>query len=270
MSNDLAVLYAKRFIQRRDVKAVQFASGAWSPDRELKNLGGFAPLGFKMEHLEQHLAGTHTYGHYLLDDDSNCRMFAFDLDLEKEGWYIDLVDPWQSVDEQGHAFPCNPRETWLDRASPARPWIKTQMGVLGRKLCSQIMSELDIPCAAAYSGSKGIHVYGFTGEMPASDVRKAANYVLSSTDDWELYRGQNFFRHKLRDPEMGYPNFSLEVFPKQDSLDGKDLGNLMRLPMGRNLKSPDPCFFLDFTGPIGSLQPHKDPVSLLNSGNPYI
>lgn len=286
MTNELAVLYAKRFIQRRDVKAVQFTSGTWAPDREIKNQqtqqsdpGRWGPLGFKMQHLEQHLAGSHTYGHYLLDDDSNCRMFAFDIDLEPEvinkttgeriaGWYINLDDPWQDSENQ-RIIECDPRKEWSDRASPARPWIKTQMGMLARKLTNQIMSELDIPTAAAYSGSKGIHVYGFTGEMPASEVRKAALYVLQSTDDWELFRGQNFFRHKLRDPEMGYPNFSIEVFPKQDSLDGKDLGNLMRLPMGRNLKSPDPCFFLDLTSPIAVLSPHQDPIALLESGNPY-
>lgn len=269
MNNDLAVLYAKRFIQRRDVKAVQFASGAYSPDRELKTIGQHAPLGFQMSHLEAHLEGSRTYGHYLLDQNDQCRMFAFDLDLETTGAYIDLIDPWQSENEAHTAHTCNPRDAWLDRASPARPWLKMQMSMLARKLCSQIIKELEIPCAAAYSGSKGVHVYGFTGELPAAEVRKYANYVLGSTDDWELYKGQHFFRHKLRDPEMGYPNFSLEVFPKQDSLDGKDLGNLMRLPMGRNLKSPDPCFFLDFSTPIGVLAPHPDPVSLLNSGNPY-
>ena len=152
---------------------------------------------------------------------------------------------------------------------PCSTLAQTQMGHLARELCNSIMDELDIPCAAAYSGSKGVHVYGFTGPMPAKNVRAAANMVLKSTDDWELYKGQHFFRHKLRDPEMGYPNFSLEVFPKQDSLDGKDLGDLMRLPMGRNLKSPDPCFFLNFATPIGDLSPHPDPVALLNSGNPF-
>jgi hypothetical protein len=263
LNDELAVLFAKRFIQRRDIKAVQFSNGKWSPDRELNNLGQYGPIGFQMNHLLQHLLGTHTYGHYLLDAESNARMFAFDLDLEKEGF-------WTPMTAEGGSIACNPRAEWADRASAARPWIKTQMGMLARKLTTAIQNELNIPCAAAYSGSKGIHVYGFTGPMPAEQVRAAAVYVLEATDDWELFKGQHFYRHKLRDPEMGYPNFSIEVFPKQDSLDGKDLGNLMRLPLGRNQKSSDPCFFIDLNTPIGVLAPHPDPVRLLDSGNPYL
>ena len=108
LSNDLAVLYAKRFIQRRDVKAVQFASGAYSPDRELNNLGAHAPLGFQMSHLEAHIEGTRTYGHYLLDQEDTCRMFAFDLDLEQTGAYIDLMDPWQKRERAAHCSPLQP------------------------------------------------------------------------------------------------------------------------------------------------------------------
>jgi hypothetical protein len=270
LNEQLAVLYAKRFIQRRDVKAVQFSNGSYSPDRELKNLGHYGPVGFGMNHLLQHLSGQATYGHYLLDAESNCRMFAFDVDLEKDGWWSPM-DTTQA-NEIGTSGPiaCNPREEWANRASPARPWLKTQLGFIARKLTKSIQDQLNLPCAAAYSGSKGIHVYGFTDPMPAEQVRAAAVYALETTDDWELFKGQHFYRHKLRDPEMGYPNVSIEIFPKQDSLDGKDLGNLMRLPLGRNLKSNDPCFFIDFNTPIGVLAPHPNPVGLLESGNPYL
>lgn len=271
MNDELAILFAKRFIQRRDVKAVQFASGAYVPDRELKNRqtqepdpGRFGPLGFQMKHLHQHLQASASYGHYLLDNDSHCRLFAFDIDLEKEGFWSPL-----EVTAEPEAFPVNPREAWQDRAHPGRPWMKMQMGMLARKFVSAIQGELGIPCAAAYSGGKGIHVYGFTGPLPAMQVRAAATFVIESMDDWELFKGQHFYRHKLRDPMLGYPNFSVEVFPKQDNLDGKDLGNLMRLPLGRNLKSADPTFFLDLTTPIGVMAPHPNPVQLLENGNPY-
>lgn len=276
MSDELAVLFAKRFIQRRDIKAVQFTSGSWSPDTRIKNIGSWGPVGFKMPHLRQHLAGTHTYGHYLLDDDNQCRMFAFDLDLEKEKVDPDtgerIVGWWCSMHEDPDwtIYECDPRAEWANRASPARPWLKTQMSILARKLIRNIQEHAEVPCAAAYSGSKGIHVYGFMKpDSPASQVYAAATYVLEASGDWELSKGKHFYRHKLRDPSLGYPNFSLEVFPKQDSLEGKDLGNLMRLPLGRNLKSNDPCFFLDLNTPVGVLAPHKDPVTLLDSGNPF-
>jgi hypothetical protein len=265
LSDELAVLFAKRFIQRRDIKAVQFSNGSWSPDRALKRLDNYGPLGFQMTHLRQHLSGTHTYGHYLLDNDNQCRMFAFDLDLEKEGYWC-TTDPNHP---EWNPTACNPREEWTNRASIARPWLKAQMSVLARKLIRNIQELTSLPCAAAYSGSKGIHVYAFTGPLPAKQVYDAATYVLEASEDWELFRGKHFYRYKLRDPILGYPNFSLEVFPKQDSLEGKDLGNLMRLPLGRNQKSPDPCFFLDLNTPVGVLAPHGDPVKLLDSGNPF-
>jgi hypothetical protein len=266
MSDTLAALIGGRFIQRRNFKAVQFSNGSWSPDRELKHLGDMAPLGFKLPHIEQHLAGTHTYGHYLIDDEDMCRVFAFDLDLETSGYYC-LLDgePWEPIE-------CNPRVEWLNRASPARPWLKTQMSVLARKLISAIQEHLGTPCAAAYSGSKGIHVYGFTKEMepnPAELVRDGAKFVLDATGDWELFRGTSFYKHKLQDPALGYPNFTLEIYPRQSTLEGKDLGNLLRLPLGRNLKSTDPCFFLDLNTPVGALVPHSNPVALLSSGNPF-
>lgn len=284
MNDQLAVLFAKRFVQRRDVKAVQFTSGAYVPDRELKNRqtqqpdpGRFGPLGFQMQHLHQHLTGTATYGHYMLDHEDQCRLFALDIDLEQNnpktghtGYYLPLP-PFTSPEEAAAAapVPLDVREAWTDRASPARPWLKYQMGMLARKFCRIITEELGIPTAAAYSGSKGIHVYGFTGPIPASQVREAALFVLDFSDEWTLKKGQHFFGHKVEDPALGYQNFSIETFPKQDTLEGKDLGNLMRLPLGRNLKSNDPTFFLDLTTPPGVMQPHLDPVRLLETGDPF-
>ena len=240
----------------------------YTPDREMKPeyLGNHAPLGFQMHHLHNHITGAASYGHYLLDNDSVCRMFAFDIDLKKEGYY--LPEGWHSDSDPIHLLDL--RGAWLDRAHPSRPWLKMQMGMLARKLVSAIQKELGIACAASYSGNKGVHVYGFADKpLLAGDMRIAATYVLDSTGDWELERGQHQYRHKLQDPIMGYPNFSIEVFPKQDSLDGKDLGNLMRLPLGKNLKSPDPTFFLDLNTPIGVMAPHPNPVQLLETGNPY-
>lgn len=286
MNEQLAVLFAKRFIQRRDIKAVQYATRdkvIYMPDREMKNLGHHGPVGFLMPHLMQHLEGTATYGHYLLDADSNCRMFCFDIDLKKNddnftGYYQKLL-PWvpeqdatgEKWETETQPIPFDPREAWLDRSHPSRPWVKLQFGMLARKLVSAIQTELGIATAAAYSGNKGIHVYGFTDEpMPAVDIRVAAHYVLEATDDWELERGEHIYRYKLQDPVLGYPNVNLEVYPKQDDLGDKDLGNLLRLPLGKNLKNPnDPTFFLDLRTPPSVMMPHPNPVQLLDSGNPY-
>lgn len=288
MNNDLAIQFAKRFVQRRDVKAVQFPEvngqrGGYVPDHKLRHLGNHGPLGFTMEHLHAHLSSTATYGHYLLDSDDNCRMFCLDIDLEKTGHYVPFP-PWDGsmTEEQWEkeiapiplGDPDDPKDNslrlaWLNRAHPARPWLKYQMGMLARKFCGIIARELSIGTAAAYSGNKGIHVYGFTGPVPAEQAREAALFVLDLAGDWSPYRGQHIFKHALESPELGYQNFSLEVYPKQSTLDGKDLGNLLRLPLGRNLKSEDPTFFLDLTTPPAVMQPHGNPVQLLETGDPF-
>lgn len=282
------MLYAKRFIQRRDVKAVQFSNGGYSPDRELKHLGQHGPeVGFQMHHLHNHLNGVATYGHYLLDQDDMTRLFAFDIDLAPKpkatpenpnpmaGSYVpmtmwDGVQPeaeWEA-DQQPVAIE-DLRLAWLDRAHPARPWLKYQMGMLARRFTRVIQEQLGIGTAAAYSGNKGIHVYGFTGAMPATQVRDAALWVLDMLGDWQPVRGNSVYGHKLDNPSLGYQNFTIEVFPKQTSLKDKDLGNLMRLPLGRNLKSPDPTFFLNLNSAPGVMEPHPNPVALLETGDPY-
>lgn len=275
---ELAQVIAERFIQRRDVKAVQFQSGAYVPDRELKNPSNHAPLGWYGRHILSHLEGKASYGHYLLDENSLCKLFAFDIDLEKIGsWveYPDVEDISGVTNEEFEALtqihPCNPRELWADRsAAQARNWFKYQMSTLAHKFCSVIRREMKLPCAAAYSGSKGIHVYAFTGSIPAEEARAGAQLVMEMLDEFELFRGQNFYRHK-HGGEMGFPSFSVEIFPKQGTVKNEDgYGNLMRLPLGRNLKSQDPTFFLDLTAPIAKLQPHPDPVKLLNTGEPYL
>lgn len=286
--NDLLVpLLAKRFIQRRDVFARQTDSGGYMPVLEHKD-GPRVPI--KGRHILEHLDGTRTYGHYLLDQDDMCRLFAFDIDLEKisrdennniisgQGWYpqgTDL-DPFGSHMEPEYVaanppLPIDAREAWRDRRHPSRPWLKIQMRMLAAKFARVISEELGIGTAVAYTGNKGIHVYGFTGPQPASIVRDGAMLVLDSLGEFEAFRGQNFFRSKNMDAIEGYPNFTIEVFPKQTSLDGKDLGNLMRLPLGKNLKAPkDPTFFVDMRAPFTELVPDPDPVKLLETGNPWL
>lgn len=308
MSKDIARLFARRFIQRSDVKAVQmsrdggtFHAGDWFPDTKInadKNPNSpHLPVGFSMPHLLAHLGGERTYGHYLLGADDTCKLFAFDIDLNEAAdpelnetrSYVKLPK-WDALPEEIAGLDdggkreeewyhenttviegVNPRELWQARDQTARAWYKYQMKVLAHMLASKVR-ELGIDCAAAYSGSKGVHVYGFTGALPASEVREAALLVLDMVDEFEpTKKGTIFWNHKNDDPVHGFKqNFTIEVFPKQDSLKDKSLGNLMRLPMGKNWKNPkDPCFFLDMTGPLAEFKPHADPVKLLESGDPY-
>lgn len=265
MTVEVANLLAKTFIARTDVKAIQF-SGGYMPHVENSKEENSPRIPWSREALNDHLAGKRSYGHYMLNQDSECKLFAFDIDLNTIGQLPDTGYPEDPV-----FIEANLRTAWLDRANPGRYWMKLQFKLLANKLAKAIFEELEIPCAVAYSGSKGIHVYGLTGLISGHEARQGAQIVLDSIGEFELVRGSHLYKHKDASPLDGYPNLSIEVFPKQDSLDGKDLGNLLRLPLGRNLKNPkDPTFFIDMTTAIAEMKP-VDPAYALSVGalNPW-
>lgn len=271
MANNIATLLTKRFIQRRDVKAIQDTSGAYRPINE----------PWRGRDILAHLNKEVSFGHYLLDQSGQCKFFAFDIDLispdstkgEKGFWceFPDFSNVDPAADEPTMvAHECNPREAWRDRTHPSRPWLKYQLKMVASKLARIIVEEIEIPAAVAYSGYKGLHVYGFTGSVPAAEAREAAELVLALSDEFQLARGNSFFASNNTDPINGYPNISIEIFPKQTHVNENGFGNLMRLPLGRNFKSNDPTFFVDMKAPMGVISPHADPVALLEKGNPWL
>jgi len=273
MTENLENLFASKFIARPDAKAQQSQDGKWYVDTTTKKADG-PRIPWDRNSIRAHLAGERTYGHYLLSTDDQCKLFAFDIDLEKSGTL-----PAISIQDTAHAggnaweesFYEEPdlRGAWLNRAHPARDFMKLQFKQMAHKLCAAIVHELELPCAVAYSGNKGVHVYAFTGPIRADEAREGAQIVLDSVGEFKPLRGDNFFKHADEDVLTDFPNLSIEVFPKQGSLDGKDLGNLMRLPLGKNLKSPnEPTFFVDMTSPLGQLVP-IDPEWALTTSNPF-
>lgn len=271
-ANSLANLFAKMFIARPDIKAIQLTDGSWRPERE-----PYRPqAGFTRADLVRHILGQHTYGHYMVAPDDKVKLFAFDLDLEKPDLrYPEKVFwlPTTCTDGQWENFePGNPREFWMNRTSgPARLMLKYQMRMLSHEIARHIQSELEIPVAVAYSGSKGVHIYGFTGPTTAQLARKGASIVLDAIGKWDLARGTNFFTYNngTDNPVTNCHQFSLEIYPKQDTLANKDLGNLMRLPLGVNLKSPrDPAFFVDLRTSMTEMKP-MDPYEALTTTDPW-
>lgn len=267
---DLITLITQRFIQRRDVKAIQHRDGSWSPHTVTGKRDG-ERIKWRQSDLQAHLDGTQTFGHYLIDQASKCKLFAFDLDLVPNSeTHVSYWQPNYFTDGPDTVETYDARESWQDRRHPSRQFVKMQMRELSNSLARAVTEHLGIPTAIAYSGAKGIHVYGFTGSIPAAEAREAANIVLDLLGCWEPAKGKAFFRHKDTSP-LGYSSFSLEVFPKQDTLDGKDLGNLMRLPLGVNLKAPkSPTFIVDTTAPFVELRPHPSPALALHTGNPWL
>lgn len=250
MASDLAALLGKRFIQRKDVKAVQNADGSWHPER----------ARWQMADLEAHLDGRTTFGHYLLDQDGKTKLFAFDIDLNKTGWWIPLDG--SDLDPQD----CNPREVWLTKGHPGRTFLTMQLRTTAEALAGRVKRLFGLPVAVAYSGSKGLHVYAFTGEVEAATARDLGVMVLDSFDGGFVpLRGGSFFEPAGE----GTKNLSIEIYPKQSSLEGKDLGNLMRLPLGKHRRSGHPGFFCDLTTPYHQLKPVADPIAVLSEGQDW-
>lgn len=286
---ELHDLLAKKFVQRKDVKAVQTAEGYY-PERRIVN-GVQENVKWTRTDFLDHVNGTRTFGHYLSDRDSLVKLFVFDIDLEKKGTWVERPDlstapddaftgphsdAWLAHSEVVHES--TPRVDWLNRRHPGRQWYKGQLRTMAEMLSSSIHKELGLQVACAYSGNKGLHVYGFLPEPThASKARsgallalEAASDTFSSEGEFVPFKGTNFYRYNNDDPVTGFMNLSIEIFPKQDSMDGKDLGNLVRLPLGTNLKNPkDPTFFLDQRAPHDSLVPHPDPVALLLGKSPW-
>lgn len=281
----IAKLFAAKMISRPDIRAVQLPNGEYRPQRGEP---------FKLPDLLAHLAGEKTYGHYMVNDDDEVKLFAFDIDINKYG-RLPLMKNGAGVfmnfksftKEDEDAGKENMRHHWGSRApGAARDFLKLKMRVLGNQLASAIHKELEIPTAVAYSGNKGVHVYGFTGKTTATLARQGAAIVLNSLVHsnlgyWSVTRGNNFYSYNPPDvegdsatanPDLNFEQFGLEVFPKQDSVGGKEkgLGNLLRLPLGINHHSPkkDKAFFLDLRTALTEFKP-RDAVEALTTDNQW-
>lgn len=276
-NEQLAQLLAKCFVQRKDVKAIQWGNGEYRPIRQ----------PWKMKDFRDHIAGNQTYGHYTCDAEGLTKLIIFDIDLEKDGTWVKVPSDEELAlietdDQFMHSITVHqshPRDDWRDRKHPGRGWYKYQMRAIIDTICSSVHKHMRLKTCATYSGSKGCHVYAFFDEpVQAAVARRGALYVLemagkilSPNYGFEAYRGKNFFKHTETDPYYNFQNFTVEIFPKQESMDGKDLGNLVRLPLGVNLRNrQDPTFFIDQREPQTRLVPHPDPVRLLTDGNPYL
>lgn len=256
LENRIAQLY----IARPDVKAVQNTPETYMPVNK----------PWKRSDIKDHLTGNTTYGHYMVNHDQKVKLFALDLDILPGTGYLPTIPLGEAdTDEFENSFlELDLRKEWADRRSPARSWMKAQMKNAANRLMLKIYNELGIQTACAYSGSKGLHIYGFTGLIPAADARDAAEIVLDMCD-WRLYKGASRYHSHDQDPISGLPQYDIEVYPKQGEVDPGAYGSLMRLPLGRNKKAPkDPTFFLDPRLAASDWTP-ADSMWALTTDNPW-
>lgn len=214
----LAAAIMQRFISRTDVKAVQQGDGTYRPDRS----------PWTVSEISRHLAGEATFGHYLLGEDNSCKLFALDIDLDTKG-------------EFANGEPFSPRDVWLAGPSPARTLLQRQLRGLAEGLAWRAKRICKVPTAVAYSGSKGLHVYGFMGVTTAELAREAAVAAVDYADNYAVL-GHNFWK------SPAFPFLTVELFPKQDKVrEGDGLGNLMRLPLGIHRKTGKSGVFIRAT-----------------------
>lgn len=261
----VAKLIASTFIERRDVKAQQF-QGGYSPVREHytherhDDHSNCTLVPWGLRDVIAHVQGERTYGHYVVSQNDTCRMFAFDIDLKKTGHWLDIEsESWK---------PCDPRDVWLADETPAKRDIRGQLIYTAAALSGRTRGLLDIKTMIAYSGSKGLHVYGILDPgTPAGDARDAALMVLQSfAGDFIVSRGANFWDRE------GYPAVEVEVYPKQDTVRGDGFGNLLRLPLGINRKTGQRGFFVKMFADRLSDDPfvEDDPILAMTHGSSRI
>ncbi len=253
-AKELGKLLAGNYVQRRDTKARQYSKG-YAPVTVSKDDTTRIPFG--LSDFVEHVQGVNTFGHYLVDEDNKCRMFAFDIDLAKTAKFLNRETDAEEI--------INPREVWLGETSNVKHDLAMQLKAMANGLAIRTHRLLECKVTVHYSGSKGMHVIGCLDPgTPAAEARLMAVGVLESFDDvFEVLRGKNFW-HVTNDM---YCALEIEVFPKQDEVrSGDGLGNLLRLPLGKNLKTGHDSFFLDLTCPWTVIQA-DDPIKALTLGS---
>lgn len=235
-------------------------------------------LPWERQDLSDHVAGKRSMGHYMVDSAGMTKLFAFDLDLDKPNPAKEEIYYWRGVEEDGswtdmEPREFNPREAWLHPQAPEnlRRYLRVQLQNAARTLSDVLDKYLrEVPIAVSYSGNKGLHVYGLTGEITAAEARTIGKEIIRLAEVWSPSRGDNFY--KMVDPvndELGMSPVSIELFPKQDSLDGKDLGNLMRLPLGVHAKSGQQAHFMHLSHYPWEPFQSVDPIKAMTEGNPW-
>lgn len=252
----LVKLLGEKFIQRKDVKARQTPDGEWMPVRQDPKDSASKLMPWTMMDFELHLSGQASYGHYLLDEDSMCKFFAFDIDVLATRPKTDTFEGefFHYTDAEGERHEIDPRTVWVFGADgdPAKEFIRRQLRNLAEGLAKAIwrIFEGQVKVLVSDTGAKGLHVYGVpaTGAIEAKIMRDLANGVLSDLGGFEPQKGNNFFRYANPDYPEAFHLLEVEVFPKQDTLPEGGFGNLMALPLGVNRKTDRHRPFVTFRG----------------------
>lgn len=263
MAKEIAEALREMYVIRDDVKAAQRGE-AYFPVRTRQ--GDNVP--FDESDFIAHVTGEQSFGHYMVSEGGQSKLFAFDIDLDKPQPSKGITYHWRGIEADGtwtdmEPREFHPREAWLHPKAPdnLKRFLISEMRTASDKIADTLRDLLpEVPLGVAYSGNKGLHVYGWTGPYDAEELRQIGTEILRVAG-FEATRGNNFFKCDAK-------TVTVELFPKQGSLDGKDaLGNLMRLPLGVNRKSMQKAHFITLSSPIDELREMEAASAL--KGNPW-
>lgn len=265
--NAIVNLLAQKFIARSDIKAIQHPDGSYAP-RHSK---------FTRDDLLAHIRGEATYGHYMIDLNNKTKLIVFDIDINKEAKLPREYDPENGYSDFVAAMA---RDVWRargvaqdDERFTQRDYLRGQLRMMANKLMRGVWEHLQVPTTMAYTGSKGVHVYAFTGLVDADLARVGQQVVLDGLGCFQPKKGNNFYKHvQLTGFEDSFAELEVEVYPKQAELtETRQFGNLVRLPLGINRHNPShPCFFMDARGNYGSRAiMRRDALDALTNDDPW-
>jgi hypothetical protein len=238
MVREAAALMGKLFINRRDRKAI------YRPDRSGKWHWTAVEASFVMGDFVQHLTGEHCLGTYLLNTDNTVKFLAFDIDLQKQGkyWRCYDIDQILALEERGYGFDLDLKEGLLEDAfhipaDDAYRWTRIIVLEAIRTIVKAVR-KLDLTPLTVITGG-GAHVLvPFAESVAAADARLVGTHIVN-----ELPTAAQINKMFWSYGPLG--ELTIEVFPKQDTLVGKDYGNLIRLPYGWHHEAAIRTFSID-------------------------
>lgn len=291
LDTDLHDALSRLLIARGDVVAEQSANGGYRPVHAHNCLcemcvrnsvwsGSTDPIyaPWTRSMLMDHLAGKRTYGHYVLNG-NKAKFFCFDVDLKSKAditvhpnWNLApenltayQFDKWLTDNSQ--TVETQPRDIWY-RSGGTDPWIEWQLRTIAELFKFQIEATLGFKTLCSFSGSKGIHVYGFPYPGQAVDakyLRECALYVIKNMGHyWRPKNKSEIVFIGQNDPTIGL--FETEIFPKQTEVPADGFGNLVRMELGVNRKNNSRGFLLDTSAntPVAKLVPDVNPLRTLS------
>jgi len=108
-----------------------------------------------------------------------------------------------------------------------RSSIKRERDYLLQRI-PELSQAMNLQTLVEFSGGKGYHFwYFFANPQPAELARKLLNFLAQ----------------KIK-PDLSY--FDLEVFPKQNQINGNSLGNLVKLPLGVHRLTGKTSYFIGY------------------------